>query len=390
MPTFKPKTLWEAAPHKRAKLDIVSGYLYPWFEIFGRTEGITRVVYIDGFAGPGEYTNIPNGSPVAALNEAKRVLSNPASTLRNKELRFYFIEKEKWAVGHLRKKLNSLKFPPQIRWEIHHGRFEAEIGGILAHIRQGHQGPVPVFCFIDPFGATGLPFPSVREILASDRCEVLINLDSDGIGRLMEADKIQKNIDHLNRIFGDTNWRSEIGQGLAMQQLCAAVLTAYKRRLRALANVRYVFAFAMNDRPGSLNYHLVFAGQHPKGLEKMKEAMMRIDQTGTYSFADDTVGPDLFRFNFKDPTTFAQGMHKKFLGQTLSCTEVCDYVLNETPYVSPSEILKWLQARDQVEVQWKGQPSTHGFPKDKIAAVCFKTPAPQKPGDQLDLFTSIW
>src|SRR6516162_3798832 len=99
MPTFKPKTLWEAAPHTRAKLDIVSGYLYPWFEIFGRTEGITRVVYIDGFAGPGEYTNIPNGSPVAALNEAKRVLSNPASTLRNKELRFYFIEKEKWAVG---------------------------------------------------------------------------------------------------------------------------------------------------------------------------------------------------------------------------------------------------------------------------------------------------
>ena len=80
---------------------------------------------------------------------------------------------------------------------------------------------------------------------------------------------------------------------------------AYKRRLRTPANVRYVFAFAMNDKPGRLNYHLVFAGQHPKGLEKMKEAMMRIDQTGTYSFADHTVGPELFRFNFKDPATSA-------------------------------------------------------------------------------------
>jgi hypothetical protein len=164
---------------------------------------------------------------------------------------------------------------------------------------------------------------------------------------------------------------------------------AYKRRLRTPANVRYVFAFAMNDKPGRLNYHLVFAGQHPKGLEKMKEAMMRIDQTGTYSFADHTVGPELFRFNFKDPTTSAQGMHKNFLGQTLSCTEVCDYVLNETPCVNPSKILAWLQARDQIEVQWIGQPSTHGFPKKKIATVCFKTPAPQKSGNQLDLFSSI-
>ena len=46
----------------------------------------------------------------------------------------------------------------------------------------------------------------------------------------MEADEIQKNSQHLNQIFGDSNWRSEIPQCLPIQQLCASVLAAYKRR----------------------------------------------------------------------------------------------------------------------------------------------------------------
>ena len=70
-----------------------------------------------------------------------------------------------------------------------------------------------------------------------ETCEVLLNLDSDGIARLMAADKFEKNLKHLNQIFGDTEWPSEIaGQRSSMQQLCAAVLMAYKRSLRALAS----------------------------------------------------------------------------------------------------------------------------------------------------------
>jgi len=389
MPSFKPKVLWEAAPHTRAKIEIVSRYLYTWFEILGRARNTTRLVYIDGFAGPGEYSNIPTGSPIAALDAAKKALFNANSPIRDKELQFHFIEKEEWAVNHLHTKLSSGKIQPQIRWKIHHGTFEAKIRGILADVGRGHQGPVPVFSFIDPFGATGLPFQAVTEILSSQSCEVLLNLDSDGIARLMGANEIGKNTQHLNRLFGDTAWRSEIGQGLSIQQLCAGVLTAYKRRLRALTNVRYVFAFAMNDKPGRLNYHLVFASQHPKGLEKMKEAMMKIDETGSYSFADDSVGQELLPFTFNNPETFAQIMHKKFLGQKLSWTVLYDYVLNETPYVSLSKILKWLAERNQIEVEWIGRPSKHGFPKENIASIRFKALGPQKAGYQLDLFILI-
>jgi len=65
-----------------------------------------------------------------------------------------------------------------------------------------------------------------------------------------------------------------------MAQLSARVLALYKKKLRSLPKVRYVFAFAMNSRDGLLNYHLVFASQNPKGLEKMKEAMRAVDQSG--------------------------------------------------------------------------------------------------------------
>jgi len=92
MPSFNPTDLWKAALHTRAKIEIVSGYLYTWFEILGRTSSVTRLVYIDGFAGPGEYTNAPIGSPVAALNQAIRVLAPAVSALRSKELLFHFIE----------------------------------------------------------------------------------------------------------------------------------------------------------------------------------------------------------------------------------------------------------------------------------------------------------
>ena len=379
--SFRPKTLWEAKPHTCAKIAIVSGYIRPWFEILGRAENITRLVYIDGFAGPGEYSNAPIGSPVAVLNEAKNALLDPDSPLRNKELVFHFIEKEDWIVDHLQAKLSSSRFQPQIKCRIHHGKFEDKIGGILAEVRQGARGPVPIFCFIDPFGATGVPFEAVRKILASETCEVLLNLDSDGIGRLMKADEIQKNAEHLNQIFGDTDWRSEIGQDLSIQPLCATVLAAYKRRLRALKNVRYVFSFAMNDKPGKLNYHLVFAGQHSKGLEKMKEAMKRIDQTGDYSFADDSVDQEFLGFNFNDPRIFAEKMHKDFFGRTLSCSEVFDYVLNETPFINLSQLLKSLAAADQIEVKWIGQPSKLGFPKDKIEAISFKPKGPPTSGN---------
>jgi len=76
---------------------------------------------------------------------------------------------------------------------------------VLAELKRQGQRLAPTFALIDPFGATGLPFSVVAEILSYPRCEVLLNLDSDGIGRLITAQQFEKNQQNLNALFGDTS-----------------------------------------------------------------------------------------------------------------------------------------------------------------------------------------
>ena len=64
------------------------------------------------------------------------------------------------------------------------------------------------------------------------------------------------------------------------------ILELYLSRLRSIRNVRYVFPFGMSKSGRLIDYFLIFASQHHRGLEKMKEAMKRIDQTGEYRFSD--------------------------------------------------------------------------------------------------------
>ena len=50
--TIPHDTLWEAEPHTLAKHAVLRGYLEAWFPILGSWSG--RLLYVDGFAGPGD------------------------------------------------------------------------------------------------------------------------------------------------------------------------------------------------------------------------------------------------------------------------------------------------------------------------------------------------
>lgn len=51
--TVPKETIWPLDPHTLAKHEILRRYLEAWFPIVGRYSH--RIVYIDGFAGPGRY-----------------------------------------------------------------------------------------------------------------------------------------------------------------------------------------------------------------------------------------------------------------------------------------------------------------------------------------------
>jgi three-Cys-motif partner protein len=87
--------------------------------------------------------------------------------------------------------------------QIEEGDFEEKVGGVLDDLRKQGQRLAPTFAFIDPFGATGLPFRVIADILSYRSCEVLLNLDSDGISRLISAQEFEKNQKNLDALFGD-------------------------------------------------------------------------------------------------------------------------------------------------------------------------------------------
>ena len=62
-------TIWPIEPHTSAKHQILRKYLDAWLPILGTYN--KRIVYIDGFSGPGEYTGGEPGSPIIALEAAR-------------------------------------------------------------------------------------------------------------------------------------------------------------------------------------------------------------------------------------------------------------------------------------------------------------------------------
>jgi hypothetical protein len=105
----------------------------------------------------------------------------------------------------------------------------------------------------------------------------------------------------------------------------------------------------MRTHRTSIDYHLVFASRHRLGLEKMKEAMKRVGQNGTYSFSSDSVGQQQIRFD--DTRGAALAMLEAFSGRSVTYAELHDYALNESPFVNPKSMLKLLESEQLISVQ---------------------------------------
>lgn len=340
-------TIWPAAPHTLAKIEILSNYLIRYMQILGRSRRGQTLLYIDGFAGPDEYTNAPNGSPTAALSAVSEAISLAGSDWLAGSMQCVFIEERKDRYEHLRTRLAGFPSSPRIAVHSYNSTFVEGLRLVQQEVPVPFQTNSPLFVFIDPFGATGAPFQSVASILASPCSEVLINFDADGIGRIFQA---QESVGHetlLNKIYGDDSWRHVLKTHYSLSRLCEEALALYKQKLRSLPNVKYAFPFEMRSDTDFLNYYLLFASQHPLGLEKMKEAMKKIDQDGSYRFSDASIGQTA-TFRFDDPMQFSPQLYNQFQGQQVLYAEIRDYTLNETPFSNPSKMLSVLDKQDLI------------------------------------------
>jgi three-Cys-motif partner protein len=374
VPSKKPTTLWSAPPHTLAKLAILRKYLVAYFSILGsRTEPTREILYVDGFAGPNEYADHPFGSPTVAVKAAADAIVETGSRWRAKGVRCVFVDREEWIVAHCRRKLAELPEYPRVTREVLQGRFDEVLPLLIERHPENLQADAPLFVFADPFGATGVPFKSVKKILATSRSELFLNFDSDGLIRILKAGNADA---LLTDIFGDGSWRGELEPNEKPLLLARRALDLFKRRLRSIEGVNYVFAFEMQKHLGTPDYHLVFASKHPLGLEKMKEAMRSLSKDGAFEFCDATARTgSLFRFD--RPEDWAAVVHSAFSGRTLPADSVWDFVLNETLLVNAKGVLERLEREGFVTIKRKpGAGKKRDL--DAMESITFK-PGPYAP-----------
>ena len=126
------ETIWKLEPHTEAKHEILKKYLDAWIPILAKGHG--RVIFIDGFAGPGEYVEGEDGSPIIAINS---VINHKIKI--TSEVCFLFIEKDKDRCDFLSKKLASIKLPSNIKYECECDSFEEVISKMLDDLEKKNQ-----------------------------------------------------------------------------------------------------------------------------------------------------------------------------------------------------------------------------------------------------------
>src|SRR5882724_3434509 len=192
--TVPSKTIWPLDTHTSAKHEILKRYLQCWFPILNTYHG--RIVYVDGFCGPGRYSKGEPGSPLIAIDVAK---SHRKALIG--EIVFWFIDEREDRIEHLKSELGSISVPAHFKVHPESGLFHEKLTRLLDKVDQDKGILAPTFVFIDPFGFAGIPFALVERLLKKTRCEVLITFMVDAINRFLQHPD-PKIVNHINELFG--------------------------------------------------------------------------------------------------------------------------------------------------------------------------------------------
>ena len=89
----------------------------------------------------------------------------------------------------------------------------------------------------------------------------------------------------------------------------------------------------MRNASGVTDYFLFYATNNLLGLQKMKEAMWRVDESGEFTFSDATDARQLLLIG-KEPRydVLAKQLRDRFRGRAVTRSEVENFVLAETPF----------------------------------------------------------
>lgn len=333
-------TIWAIEPHTSAKHQILRKYLDAWLPILGSYN--KRVVYIDGFSGPGQYKGGEPGSPIIALEAARTHQAKLPS-----ELVFLFVEERQDRVDHLNGEIAKLGVPSHFKVHVEQGTFAEKLAETLNALDAEGGKIAPTFALIDPFGFAGIPYDLIRRLLGKNKCEVLVTFMVDSINRWLTHPDDSIRV-HISETFGTEDaLKIAFGGGDRVEGL----KNLYHGQLTKAA--KFVRYFEMRDRDGRLVYYLFFASNNAVGHLKMKEAMWKVDPMGDFRFSDSTDPNQTLLFDSPSTVPLVADLSTKFKGAgQIPVHKVELYTNDGTAYLRKhmGEVLKQLESEGKLKV----------------------------------------
>jgi len=331
--------VWPLEPHTAGKHIVLRAYLNAWLPILGTTQG--RVLFFDGFAGPGEYRDGEMGSPIIALDALK---NHNARARMSAEIVFAFMEKNAARAAHLRTLVAPYEegLPNSVKIHIGEEECATSLSALLDNIEGRGKQMAPAFVMLDPFGVSDTPMALVGRVLSHPKSEVYISMMWEWINRFKSRPAFER---HLTGLFGTEEWKA--GAGLTGHEAKVYFHDLYARQLRA-NGARYVTSFELLKNNRHV-YTIFFATKHPKGMDLMKQAIWKADRTGNYQFIGRTGEQiDLDIAEAADFRPFANEIRQQFGGkEDIPVEEVTDWAMTDTTDYHSEHVKRALRHLEQ-------------------------------------------
>ena len=249
---------------------LLERYLPDWVYKVGPSWN--SIAYIDGFAGPWQ-TTTPDHSD-SSFGIAVDILRRSQIGLRKRShplhVNCVLVDQDKVAFTQLER---FARQNTREQFDVHalEGDFVSNIPTIESLLRKSSLNTFR-FVFLDPKGWANIPMLKLQPFLQSRSCEVLINLMTRHIMRFL--DEPDREVSYHN-LFG----RPEVLTALRDLRKAPPFVRAehavreYGKSLHMLCKFKYVSsAVVLEPNQESIRYFLVYASNHPRGIEVFKTA----------------------------------------------------------------------------------------------------------------------
>jgi len=356
MPDMSDKfeAVWDIEPHTQAKHKILIGYLNAFSAILARQAAKVgkpddAIRFVDGFAGPGIYRGGEKGSPIQALDA---ILAHTVELPI--PIRCTFIEKDPARFGVLQQQLapyrgrvdssRLVELDPPLNADC-----TEALTRMLDETKASGRQFGPALVFLDQFGYSEVPIALIQRIMENARCEVLTYLNYNNFNRFLSDESKDE---ARTRAFGCDDWKAAIQLDPAARE--TTLLETYKRSLSTYGESQFVWHFAMASDRDSTIYWLFHCTNHWRGLQEVKRAMRKVDESGTFRFSDRFDNGQLKLLGQFDDRWLALDLTNRFHKQVVSVGRIRDYVLTDTP------CHVWGRAMQQLKTQGKVRPQGAG------------------------------